>query len=189
MFSRFVQSKRMPHAIYWRMFNIWPALRGTGMRVTRATSDWTELDVRLKLSWRTVNYVGTIFGGSIYAAVDPFYMVMIIRQIGDDYVVWDKSARVTFKRPGTETLYAEFRVPASEVEDLKREADEVNSFDRTYWIDLKDADGKVYATVEKVIFIARKDWFKAREERRAQRTTEQTTERTTERTSGRTTGS
>ncbi|MGB0871607.1 MAG: DUF4442 domain-containing protein, partial [Solirubrobacterales bacterium] len=91
----------MPFPVYWRMFNFWPALRGTGMRVTRVTRDWTELDIRLKLNWRTRNYVGTIFGGSIYAAADPFFMVMILRQIGDDYVVWDKSARITFKRPGT----------------------------------------------------------------------------------------
>ncbi len=159
----------MPFSIYWRMFNFWPALRGTGMRVTRVSRDWTELDIRLKLNWRTRNYVGTIFGGSIYAAADPFYMVMILRQIGDDYVVWDKSARITFKRPGTTTLYAKFRVPAEEVAELKAIADRENQLDRTYSIDLKDADGRVYATVDKVIYVARKDWFKARQARRAER--------------------
>ncbi len=169
MFQRIVTSKRMPFSIYWRMFNFWPALRGTGMRVTRVSRDWTELDIRLKLNWRTRNYVGTIFGGSIYAAADPFYMVMILRQIGDDYVVWDKSARITFKRPGTTTLYAKFRVPAEEVAELKAIADRENQLDRTYSIDLKDADGRVYATVDKVIYVARKDWFKARQARRAER--------------------
>src|SRR4249919_3951388 len=109
---KLIQSKYVPFWLYWRLFNFWPAIRGTGSRVTYVSPDWTELRLRLKLSWRTTNYVGTIFGGSIYGALDPWFMVMMIRQLGDDYVVWDKSARVTFKRPGTETLYAVFELPA-----------------------------------------------------------------------------
>jgi acyl-coenzyme A thioesterase PaaI-like protein len=122
------------------------------------------------LSLGTRNYVGTIFGGSIYAALDPWYMVMIIRQIGDEYVVWDRSARVTFKRPGTETLYAAFEMPKSEVETLRRYVDEHDRTQRTYSVDLKDAEGRVYATVDKVLYIARKEWFEARRARRASRT-------------------
>ncbi len=163
------QSKRVPFWLYWRMFNYWPAIRGTGARVTYAAPDWTELRVKLKLGWRTRNYVGTIFGGSIYAAVDPFYMVMVLRQIGDDYVVWDRSARVTFKRPGDCTLYAVFEMPAAEVAELREYVDEHDKTERTYSVDLKDAEGRVYATVDKVLFVARKDWFKARQARRAAR--------------------
>ena len=96
-------------------------------------------------------------------------MVLILRQLGDDYVVWDKSARISFKRPGTRTLYAEFRVPPEEIADIKRVVDEEKQLDRTYSIDLKDADGKVCATVDKVIYVARKDWFSARRARRDNR--------------------
>lgn len=161
--------ERLPHALDWRVFNIWPAIVGTGGRVTRVTEDWTEIDVKLPLSWRTRNYVGTIFGGSIYAATDPYVMVMLIRQLGDDYIVWDKGGRVSFKRPGTETLYAEFRIPREKTAEIKAVVDEQNKFDFVYSLDLKDAAGKVYATVEKTVYIARKDWVKAREARRAQR--------------------
>jgi acyl-coenzyme A thioesterase PaaI-like protein len=169
MIRRIVNSKRMPFGVYWRLFNFWPAIRGTGVRVKRVTPDWTELDVELKLRTRTTNYVGTIFGGSIYAAVDPWFMVMAIRQLGDDYVVWDRSARVTFKRPGTRTLYAQFRLPPEEIAELRAFVDEHDKTERTFSIDLKDADGKVYATVDKVLFFARKEWFKARQERREAR--------------------
>lgn len=167
--ARLFDTPPLPFGLYWRFFNVWPAIRGTGGRLTHVKSDWTEIDVKLPLSWRTRNYVGTIFGGSIYASVDPWLMVMILRQLGDDYVVWDKSARIWFKRPGTRTLYAEFRVPPSEIEDLKRVVDEQDQLDRTYSFDLKDADGKVYATVDKVIYVARKDWFNERQARRSGR--------------------
>ncbi|MFT4048926.1 MAG: DUF4442 domain-containing protein [Solirubrobacterales bacterium] len=164
--------ERLPHALDWRVFNIWPAIVGTGGRVTRVTEDWTELDVRLPLSWRTRNYVGTIFGGSIYSATDPYVMVMLIRQLGEDYVVWDKGARVAFKRPGTETLYAEFRIPPQLTASLKAQVDEQNKLDWVYSLDLKDAGGKVYATIEKQIYIARKDWYQERQARRGRPATQ-----------------
>lgn len=156
----------VPHHIYWRIYNVWPALRGTGGRVTHVSEDWTELDVKLPLNWRTRNYVGTIFGGSIYASTDPYVMLLLMRQLGDDYVVWDKGAQISFKRPGTVTLYAKFRLPKELVADLKAQVDEQNKLDWVYSLDLKDEDGKVYATIDKKIYIARKDWVKAREARR-----------------------
>lgn len=169
-----LNSPRFPHCLYWRFFNWWPALRGTGLRVTYAASDWTELRVRLKLNWRTRNYVGTIFGGSIYGAADPFYMVMIIRQIGPDYVVWDKSARIEFKRPGDRTLYAKFLMPREEVAALRTAADDAGEVERDYAVELQDADGKVYAIVTKTIYVARKDWFKRKRAGRASATADGT---------------
>lgn len=164
--------ERLPHALDWRVFNIWPAIVGTGGRVTRVTEDWTEVDIRLPLNWRTRNYVGTIFGGSIYSATDPYAMVMLIRQLGSDYVVWDKGARVAFKRPGTETLYAEFRIPKDLVADLRSQVDADNKLDWVYSLDLKDAQGKVCATIEKQIYIARKDWYQERQARRGRPATQ-----------------
>jgi acyl-coenzyme A thioesterase PaaI-like protein len=159
----------VPHRLYWQVYNIWPALRGTGGRVTHVSEDWTELDVKLPLNWRTRNYFGTIFGGSLYSSTDPYVMLMLVRQLGPEYIVWDKGARISFKRPGTTTLYAKFRVPAELAAELKAKVDAENKTEYTYSLDLKDAEGKVYATIDKVVFIARKDWFKAREARRAQR--------------------
>ncbi len=169
LLRRLKTGEGVPFALHWRTFNVWPALLGTGGRVVHVSRDWTELDVKLPLTWRTRNYVGTIFGGSIYSAVDPYAMLMVMRQLGDDYVVWDKSARIQFKRPGTETLYARFRIPKETADELRLRADAENKFDWHYSLDLKDEDGRVYATVDKVIFIARKEWFKEREARRAAR--------------------
>src|ERR1051325_731237 len=92
------------------LFNVFPAYRGTGARVTSIADCLTEVRVRLPLSWRTRNYVGTIFGGSIYGAVDPMYMIMLIKLLGRDYVVWDKAAAIRFRKPGRSTLYTTFRI-------------------------------------------------------------------------------
>lgn len=69
-------------------------LLGYGSPSDYIASDWRELHLKLPLTWRTRNYVGTIFGGSMFAALDPVYMVMLIKALGRDYVVWDKAATI-----------------------------------------------------------------------------------------------
>jgi acyl-coenzyme A thioesterase PaaI-like protein len=140
----------------WR-FNFFPAYRGTGARITYIADDWREVRIKLPLNWRTRNYVGTIYGGSMYAAVDPFHMVMLIRVLGPDYVVWDKSAAIQFKRPGSSTLYATFVLDDQGIETIKAELTRKPAVDRVYHVDLTDQDGVVYASVEKTIYIRRKE--------------------------------
>jgi hypothetical protein len=136
-------------------FNFFPAYRGTGGRVTYIASDWREVCIRLTLNWRTRNYVGTIFGGSIYGSVDPFYMIMLIKLLGPDYVVWDKAASVRFKKPGRSKLYARFSVSGEEIAAIKDALTQARSVDRVYQVDLADQQGVVHATVEKTIYIRR----------------------------------
>ena len=135
-------------------FNLWPCIRGTGARVAFIASDWSEVRVRLPLSWRTRNYVGTIFGGSLYAAVDPFYMLMLIHRLGPAYVVWDKAASIRFRKPGRSTLTASFRLEAAEVSEIRGLLEEQPKVDRIYLVQLLDAEGVIHAEVEKVIHIS-----------------------------------
>ena len=135
--------------------NFFPAYRGTGGRVTYISDDYTEIHVRLPLSWRTRNYVGTIYGGSMYGAVDPVYMIMLIKLLGRDYVVWDKAASIRFRRPGRTTLRAKFVLDRAEVESIKAELQGRKSVDRVYRVNLVDDAGKVHAEVEKTLYVAR----------------------------------
>jgi uncharacterized protein DUF4442 len=138
-------------------FNLFPAFRGMGARVTYMSGDWREVHVKLPLNWRTRNYVGTIFGGSLYGAVDPHYMIMLIKILGPDYVVWDKAATIRFKKPGRGTLYARFVIPEEEIGAIRRLLETEPSVDRVYRVDLVDEEGVVHAEVEKTVYIRRKD--------------------------------
>ena len=138
-------------------FNFFPAYRRTGGRITYIAADYREMRVKLPLNWTTRNYVGTIFGGSMYAAVDPIYMLMLIRLLGPDYVVWDKAAGIRFKRPGRSTLYARFTIDETELEAIRAALVTAPSVDRVYQVELTDESGVLHATVEKTIYIARKE--------------------------------
>jgi len=137
-------------------FNIFPAFRGTGARITYISGDFRELHVKLPLNWRTRNYVGTIFGGSLYGAVDPHYMIMLIKILGSEYVVWDKAATIRFKKPGRGTLYARFVIPEEEIALIRRALETEHSIDRVYTVALTDADGAVHAEVDKTVYVRRK---------------------------------
>ena len=138
----------------WR-FNWFPAYRGTGAWVMYIASDWREVRIKLPLNIQTYNYVGTIFGGSMYAAVDPFYMIMLIRNLGKGYVVWDKAASIRFKKPGRTTLYARFTLDEAELAAIRAALEQARSIDRTYRVELTDAQGVVCAEIEKVTYIRR----------------------------------
>src|SRR5580765_5971655 len=137
-------------------FNFFPAYRGTGGRVAYVSDDFYEIRVRLPLSWRTRNYVGTIFGGSLYASIDPIYMLMLIRILGPGYIVWDKAANIKFKKPGKETLYADFKLDDAEIDEIKRLAETERSVDRIYNVELRDKAGVVHTVIEKTLYIKKK---------------------------------
>ncbi len=157
----FAQTMRLPAAISNKLrcwsFYAFGCYRGTGGRLKYIAEDWSEVQLDLPLSWRTRNYVGTIFGGSIYSAVDPIYMLMLIRRLGREFVVWDKSAAIQFKKPGRGTLHARFFITEDELAAVRSALESQRSVDRTYTVDLADSSGAICATVEKVIHIRRRE--------------------------------
>jgi len=139
-----------------RLLNLWPCYWGTGVRLKYVAKDFREMRLEVPLSWRTRNYVGTVFGGSMYGAVDPVCMLMLIKNLGSSYEVWDKAATIRFKRPGRSTLHASFRLDQEEIDLIQKELSHTDSIDRVYNIDLTDEKGMTCATVEKIIHIRRK---------------------------------
>ena len=142
-------------------FNWFPAYRGTGAKIEYIAADWLEVRVRLPLSWRTRNYVGSIFGGSLYGAVDPVYMLMLIRALGPEYVVWDKAATIRFLRPGRTTLRATFRVAPEVLGQIRQETRERGKLNREFEVSLADAAGIVHATCIKTVYVRWKGFEKA----------------------------
>lgn len=140
--------------LYRLGFNLFPAYRGTGARITHIEPDWSEIRLKVPLNWRTRNYVGVIYGGSMYGSVDPLYMMMLLKRLGDDYVVWDKAARIEFKKPGRETLYGTCTITDEEIAAIKADLRDQDSTERVYTVRLTDEDGTVHAVVRKTLYIS-----------------------------------
>jgi hypothetical protein len=137
--------------------NVWPPFLGAGIRVRRLASDWTEIDVEMKLRWWNRNYVGTHYGGSLYSMADPFFMLMLIENLGKDYIVWDKSASIRFKKPGRGTVSASFRLSPEQVSEIKQALNSQEKIERAFTVEVKDESGSVIAVIEKLLHVRRKD--------------------------------
>jgi hypothetical protein len=136
----------------WRFF-FFPCYRGCGGLVTYIASDWKEIHVEVGLNLLTNNYVGTIFGGSMFGATDPIFMLMLIRLLGPEYTVWDKAATIRYKRPGRGKLTARFIVTDEQVQEIVDALKEQPKIDRTFQTTLTDGQGVVHAEIERVLNI------------------------------------
>jgi len=148
---------KIPSKRHMRTFlNIWAPFLGAGIRIKRFDPDWKEIDVEMKLRWWNANYVGTHYGGSLYSMADPFFMLMLIENLGKDYIVWDKSASIRFKKPGRGTVFASFRLSEDQIREIKLAVDAQGKIERTFMVEVKDDAGNVITEVEKLLHIRRK---------------------------------
>ena len=138
------------------VLNLYPPYLFAGIRITHIDDEWRELRVSMKLRWFNRNAVGTHFGGSLYSMVDPHFMLLLMRILGDDYVVWDKSASIQFKKPGKGRVHAVVRITDEDLEEIRRNTEEGKSFRPQFELDVLDEKGDRVAVVTKVLHVRRR---------------------------------
>jgi hypothetical protein len=136
-----------------RWINLWPPFLGAGIRIKHVVPDMKAVDVEMKLRWWNANYVGTHFGGSLFAMTDAFYMLMLMANLGRDYIVWDKAATIRYRKPGRGTVHAEFRLSDNQIDDIREKLKTLPKYEPVFSVDVRDETGVVIAEVEKVLHI------------------------------------
>ena len=139
-----------------RWINFWPPFLGMGIRIKHIAPDMKAVDVEMKLRLWNANYVGTHFGGSLFAMTDPFYMLMLMANLGGDYIVWDKAATIRYRKPGKGTVRAEFRLSDSQIDDVREKLKTMPRYEPVFAVEVKDEAGVVIAEVEKAIQVRMK---------------------------------
>ncbi|MDY7092829.1 MAG: DUF4442 domain-containing protein [Acidobacteriota bacterium] len=142
--------------LFWLM-RFYPPFLGAGIRVCTVRDDLRLIETEMKLHWWNRNYVGTHFGGSLFAMCDPFYMVMLVELLGRDYIVWDKAATIRFRRPGRGTMRARFEIPLEREQEIRAAADAEGKVEPVFKAEVLDQEGEVVAEVEKLLYVRRKD--------------------------------
>lgn len=148
--------KNIPQRYLRTYMNLWPPFLGAGIRVKRLEPDFRAIDIEMKLRRWNANWVGTHYGGSLYSMTDPFFMVMLIENLGRDYIVWDKSAAIRFRKPGRGTVTAQFRLSEEQLQEIRDALKLETKIDRNFMVEVKDESGAVIAEVQKVVQIRRK---------------------------------
>lgn len=133
--------------------NLYPPYLGAGIRVEHISPDFRSVRVAMPLTFYNRNYVGTHFGGSLYAMCDPFFMLMIIKNLGPDFVVWDKTGTIRFLHPGTGTVRAHFVLDPDRLDALRDQALRNGKAEAAFTVDVVDGNNRAVARVEKVIHV------------------------------------
>lgn len=137
-----------------RLINFYPPLLGAGIR--SRTIDELTIYVEMKLTAFNRNIVGVHFGGSLYAMCDPWFMLIMMRALGPDYIVWDKAASIKFVRNGRGTVNAIFQIPQERVNEIRAVADRGEKIEPTFSVDVLGEQGQVIAHVEKLLYVRKK---------------------------------
>ena len=137
-----------------RFINYYPPLFGAGIRAR--TIDERTIRVEMKLTPLNRNIVGVHFGGSLYAMCDPWFMLILMRVLGTDYIVWDKAAGIKFIKPGRSAVSATFHIPQERVDEIIQAATGGEKYEPTFTVDVVDEEGQVVAQVEKLLYIRKK---------------------------------
>jgi acyl-coenzyme A thioesterase PaaI-like protein len=139
-----------------RLINFWPPFLFAGIRSTNIDPDFRAIDVALVLRWFNRNYVGTHFGGSLFAMTDPWYMLMLMQNLGRDYYVWDQRSTIEFIAPGRGTVRAEFRIDEALLATIREHTAAGAKYLPEFTVDILDAEQKLVARVHKTIYIRKK---------------------------------
>ena len=131
----------------------YPPYIGAGVRVRHISDDFRDVQVSMGLGWYNRNYVGTQFGGSLYSMVDPFYMLMLMENLGRHYIVWDKAADIDFISPGKGPVYAEFHLDDALLDEIRQQTATGKKCLPRLQVDIRDAAGELVARVDKTLYV------------------------------------
>jgi acyl-coenzyme A thioesterase PaaI-like protein len=138
------------------LLRLWPPYWGMGIRIRHVSEDFRQITVIMKFAWWNRNYVGTQFGGSLFAMTDPFYMLMLHKALEPDYYVWDKAASIDFLKPGKSRVTAHFAIDDAIIDDIRRNTASGEKYFKDLIVDIVDAEGEVVAKVKRTLYVRKK---------------------------------
>lgn len=147
----------IPKTNLFRWINFYPPFLGAGIRVREVDDKEQTIEVKMKLRFWNKNYVGTHYGGSLYSMCDPFFMLILIRKLGKDYIVWDKAAQIRFVKPAKGTVRARFYVSNEKVQDIKNDLESLGKEEYVFESTVLDEQNNVVAEVEKLIYVRKRN--------------------------------
>lgn len=136
-----------------RVLRWWPPFLFSGIRVLEVADDWSSARVELRRRWYSANYVGTHFGGSLFAMADPFWMILVMETLGRDYIVWDKAAEIEFVKAVREPVTVEFQVDPAAIAELRAATADGARVLRWFETEIRTASGETVARVRKQLHV------------------------------------
>jgi len=124
--------------------------------VIRFEKDFRGVRVKIAKSILNKNYNNSIFGGTIFAAADPFYPVLfhqVFLHKGYKVIAWSKSAEIQFIKPGLTNLYFNISITEEEIAEAEQILNTSGKYVRIHTVDIYDKHGEICVSVQNEIYI------------------------------------
>lgn len=138
------------------LLRFYPPLFFQRIWVQAFTPDFRGVDVKIARSIFNINYNKSIFGGTIYSAVDPFLPVLffqIFSKMGYKVTVWQKGADIDFIKPAYTNLYFSIAIDEACIEEAKEMINKGEKFIKSFPVELKNKDGEVCAVMNSIVYV------------------------------------
>ncbi|MCO6173532.1 DUF4442 domain-containing protein [Flavobacterium sp. NRK F10] len=149
-----------PATLFRVMFNVSPMYRRSCGKLYFVSEDLHLVKIRIPLTYRNKNYVGSMFGGSLFSATDPIYMIQLMQILGKDYVVWDKATQIRFRKPAYSNAFVDFEFSIDEINEIKRQVQENKEIDFVKKLNITDGKETVFTELEKTLYISSKEHYR-----------------------------
>ena len=146
--------------LFRTMFNLSPMYKRSCGKIVFVSDDLLIVKVKIPLSYKNRNYVGSMFGGSLFSATDPIYMIQLMYVLGNEYVVWDKSSEIRFKKPAYEDAYVTFEFSSQEIETIRKRVEVEQEVNYIKSLLIADSEGVVFTELNKTLYISSKEYYK-----------------------------
>ncbi|WP_410221557.1 DUF4442 domain-containing protein [Pedobacter sp.] len=139
--------------------SLYPPLLFQRIWVRKFHKGFRGVDVKISNSFLNRNYNGSIFGGTIYAATDPFYAILfdqLMQRKGYKCRVWLKSASIQYIKPGMSALYFTITITDEMIAEAEKALTETGKFVKAYPMELYNKQGELCATVMNEVYLRNK---------------------------------
>lgn len=145
---------KMDARLLRRGMKYWPPFLGAGISVKSMSDDFRDAVVTMKFGRLNRNYVGTHFGGSLYSMTDPFFAIMLMRNLGGEYLVWDKAGSIEYVAPGRGAVHARFTLTEQRIDEIRGQAAGGNKVLPEFQVEVRHADDdSLVALVRKTLYV------------------------------------
>lgn len=139
--------------------NFYPPLFFQRIWIRRFHKGFRGVDVKIANSFLNRNYNGSIFGGTIYAATDPFFALLfdqLMQRKGYKLRVWLKSGSIQYLKPGHTALYFTLTITDEMIAEAEKALTEYGKFVKAYPIALYNKKGELCATASNEVYLRNK---------------------------------
>ena len=150
--------KMSPFWLKW-MMRLYPPLLFNRIVLQRVSKDFKEIDVVIKRSFLNRNLQGTIFGGTIFSAADPFHSLMywqIFAQQNIPCEAWLRAAEISYIKPGASNLHLAFRITDEDINDATQMLEKEGRVKKWHTVQMLNATNELCVEVKVLVYLRKK---------------------------------